>query len=329
MGICSAAWGFIAWPFALAASFCCCGSFDRAAPAAPDAVIDVAHAVLAWLATLIVAHELAWLARWNVSGGAWRLVPWGLVPALMLMVDRRVDVARRVADGHARSRVARHRRDSAGRRRRSPGRCTPTSRVRVTPAPLPFVPLVNPIDLTQGLRLRRDRAVACVACATSRRTLGAVSPEALGAVAAGAAAVLGDVRDAAYAASLGRRPVVAGAHVGVARRAGGAVARVVACSHSPRWSSPTGAVTALAWVAGAALLAVVVAKLFFVDLSQVGGVERIVSFMGVGVLLLVIGYMAPVPPRRESVMTSRCVVHAAEAPWRCCLHRSLRPRRRR
>ena len=54
-----------------------------------------------------------------------------------------------------------------------------------------------------------------------------------------------------------------------------------------------------AWVAGAVLLAVVVAKLFFVDLSQVGGVERIVSFMGVGVLLLVIGYMAPVPPRRE------------------------------
>jgi uncharacterized membrane protein len=54
-----------------------------------------------------------------------------------------------------------------------------------------------------------------------------------------------------------------------------------------------------AWVAGAALLAIVVAKLFFVDLSQVGGVERIVSFIGVGVLLLVVGYLAPVPPRHE------------------------------
>jgi uncharacterized membrane protein len=52
-----------------------------------------------------------------------------------------------------------------------------------------------------------------------------------------------------------------------------------------------------AWVAGAALLAVVVAKLFFVDLSQAGGVERIVSFMGVGVLMLIVGYVAPVPPR--------------------------------
>jgi uncharacterized membrane protein len=54
-----------------------------------------------------------------------------------------------------------------------------------------------------------------------------------------------------------------------------------------------------AWIGGAALLAVVVVKLFVVDLSQVGGVERIVSFIGVGVLLLIIGYVAPVPPRRE------------------------------
>lgn len=54
----------------------------------------------------------------------------------------------------------------------------------------------------------------------------------------------------------------------------------------------------IAWAAGAALLALVVAKLFLVDLSQVGGVERIVSFIGVGLLLLLIGYLAPVPPRR-------------------------------
>jgi len=50
---------------------------------------------------------------------------------------------------------------------------------------------------------------------------------------------------------------------------------------------------------GAALLALVVAKLFLVDLAQVGTVERIVSFIGVGLLLLLIGYLAPVPPRRS------------------------------
>ena len=50
-----------------------------------------------------------------------------------------------------------------------------------------------------------------------------------------------------------------------------------------------------AWMAGAALLALVVAKLFFVDLSNVGGIERIVSFLGVGALMLSIGYLAPWP----------------------------------
>jgi uncharacterized membrane protein len=50
------------------------------------------------------------------------------------------------------------------------------------------------------------------------------------------------------------------------------------------------------WLAGAGLMAVVVFKLFFIDLSNIGGIERIVSFIGVGLLMLVIGYVSPVPP---------------------------------
>jgi uncharacterized membrane protein len=53
------------------------------------------------------------------------------------------------------------------------------------------------------------------------------------------------------------------------------------------------------WMAGAALLGVVVAKLFFIDLSQVGALARIVSFLGVGALMLVIGYLSPLPPAAE------------------------------
>jgi len=52
------------------------------------------------------------------------------------------------------------------------------------------------------------------------------------------------------------------------------------------------------WLIGAALIAVVVAKLFLVELSNRGGLARIVSFIGVGVLLLVVGYFAPLPPKR-------------------------------
>lgn len=51
---------------------------------------------------------------------------------------------------------------------------------------------------------------------------------------------------------------------------------------------------------GAGLLAAVVAKLMLFDLSGANGVERIVSFIGVGLLMLVIGYVAPVPPKQES-----------------------------
>lgn len=49
------------------------------------------------------------------------------------------------------------------------------------------------------------------------------------------------------------------------------------------------------WIIGAALLAVVVLKLFMIDLKHIGGVARIVSFMGVGGLMLLIGYLAPLP----------------------------------
>jgi uncharacterized membrane protein len=53
------------------------------------------------------------------------------------------------------------------------------------------------------------------------------------------------------------------------------------------------------WLVGAALMTVVVAKLILVDLGNAGTLGRVVSFLGVGVLLLVVGYFAPVPPRTE------------------------------
>ena len=49
------------------------------------------------------------------------------------------------------------------------------------------------------------------------------------------------------------------------------------------------------WSLGAVLLGLVVLKLFAIDLSNVGGIERIVSFVGVGLLMVLIGYLAPFP----------------------------------
>ncbi len=50
------------------------------------------------------------------------------------------------------------------------------------------------------------------------------------------------------------------------------------------------------WLVGAALLGATVLKLFVVDLPNVGGTERIVAFVGVGALMLLVGYLAPLPP---------------------------------
>jgi uncharacterized membrane protein len=55
------------------------------------------------------------------------------------------------------------------------------------------------------------------------------------------------------------------------------------------------------WVAGAGLLGIVVIKMIAIDLSGRGTVERIVSFVAVGLLIMLIGYLTPVPPVRSGV----------------------------
>jgi uncharacterized membrane protein len=55
-----------------------------------------------------------------------------------------------------------------------------------------------------------------------------------------------------------------------------------------------------AWFAGASVLGLTVVKLFLVDLAGAGTVARIVSFIGVGLLILVIAFVAPAPPRKAT-----------------------------
>ena len=50
------------------------------------------------------------------------------------------------------------------------------------------------------------------------------------------------------------------------------------------------------WFVGAALLGIVVIKLVGLDLSQTGTLTRVISFIGAGGVMLVIAYLAPLPP---------------------------------
>jgi uncharacterized membrane protein len=52
------------------------------------------------------------------------------------------------------------------------------------------------------------------------------------------------------------------------------------------------------WMIGGMLMAAVVLKLFTIDISGIGSLERIISFIGVAVLMLIIGYIAPLPAKK-------------------------------
>jgi uncharacterized membrane protein len=158
------------------------------------------------------------------------------------------------------------------------------------PAPLAYLPLANPLDLASGL--------VVFALARQARVLPLREPR----WAWGALAVLGFVW-------LNAALLRAVHHLGGVPFEPEALARstLVQVSLSIFWTVLALGCMLLAkrgagrvvWLVGGALLAVVVAKLFLVDLSRVGTIERIVSFVVVGVLMLVIGYYSPLPPPRD------------------------------
>lgn len=58
------------------------------------------------------------------------------------------------------------------------------------------------------------------------------------------------------------------------------------------------------WMIGAGLLGLTVAKLVFIDLANRNGFERIIAFIVVGVMMLIIGYLAPLPPETKQANES-------------------------
>ena len=289
--------GVVAWPFAIVVAIVLLRYFERDGGVAAS-LVDWAHAGLLWLVVIVATHEIAWAAE-DIVGGApvWRLAAWGLAPAFAL-----ADIT--ALSSGARWPIGVHRRAYLVR-----GAAPLVAWLVVwslaanvwsdgDPAPLPFVPLVNPLDLTQGFVL-----VAMLTWTLRLRAEGidlrAAIPRELR---LGVAALLVFVwlnalalRTVHHASgipyefdALWRSPLV---------QAMLSLLWTVCALAAMVWSNRRAA--RLGWIAGAALLAVVVAKLFVVDLSRVGTIERIVSFIGVGLLLLLIGYLAPVPARKE------------------------------
>ena len=166
------------------------------------------------------------------------------------------------------------------------------------PAPLPYVPLLNPLDLAVAL-------VAIVFLIWRRALGGFENPAPLADLLRAAPAWLGATAFI-WANGVLLRSLHHWAEVPF-RLDAMLRSTLVQASFSVFWSLLALGAMLFAnrrrsrpfWVCGAVLLGIVVVKLFVLDLSRIGGMERIFSFIGVGVLLLVVGYVAPVPPRNE------------------------------
>ncbi len=164
--------------------------------------------------------------------------------------------------------------------------------------PLPYVPLLNPIDLTVGL--------AIAALALRREMLKAASPQPRLAAWISGNGGLGALALLGFVAINGIWVRTAHHFMAVPWDYTTLSSPTVLTGFSILWTLIAMALMLYAqrkemrvpWLAGATLLGVVVAKLLFVDMSQAEGIARIIAFIGVGVLMLLIGYFVPLPPRK-------------------------------
>ncbi len=288
-----AGFGLAAWPLALLIHLRVLRRHDES----ESDYMTFAHGAGLWLLAAVAAWELAWQIDHAVEGRrAWPLIAWALAPGALLAalalkawriawpVMRRpraylwIGAAPLAAFVWAWSLYANFTNNG-------------------DPAPLPYAPLANPLDIVQLLafavlvlwwRALREHGIeeaSRVPVAWPRVLLGGASFVFLNGV---LLRTLHHWAGIPYRLDAMLRSDLAQTSLSIFWTVLALAAMLLAARRSLR----------VLWFTGAALMAVVVGKLFLVELAKVGGVERIVSFVAVGVLMLVIGYVAPMPPRK-------------------------------
>jgi len=283
----SASLGWIAWPLALLAHPWLTRMQQRWTPAGMGAPLRLAGW---WLFLALATRECVLrVSAVAAPASSWIDLAAMALPALVLFASVQPAVARRWAD--ATWRIA-----GCGAIALYLFGWLWVSDTRAgDAAPLAWLPLLNPLELAAG--------VALLALAAWVRALPAAwrdgfAPTLLPAV--GGATAFGLVTAIVLRAChhLAQVPWDAGALFG---------STLAQAALSVTWSLiGVGLMVAghrrarrFVWAAGAALLAVVVAKLFLVELADRGSLYRIVSFIVVGGLMLAVGYFAPIPPARD------------------------------
>ena len=159
-------------------------------------------------------------------------------------------------------------------------------------APLAFVPLFNPLELVQ---------VGLLVLAL-RWSLGDASRQVPIAALGAAAFLLLTVMTLRAVHQLTGAPWSAALFD--SRLAQTALTVVWSIAGVAAWIAGSRSLRRGLWLTGAILMGVVLAKLVLIDRQYVGNIAGIVSFVAVGLLLIVIGYVAPSPPRRGQEATA-------------------------
>ncbi|WP_084456684.1 DUF2339 domain-containing protein [Desulfogranum mediterraneum] len=284
-------WGVVVWPLALVVEYRLLYHFEQWWPRRLAAAW---HLGTLWLLLAVICQEVDWLwQRLPEFSPSWSLACWGLLPALLFFVLRRW--ARLPLWPLERHRSAYQ---GAG--------CTVLACFLgcwlllggAEPggaAPLPYLVLLNPLELSQLLVLGL-LVSARVGRQGDDRLRSLLTPQRL---AWGCGLFFFFWLNSAVARGVHHLLGVSYTLAALYHSAEFQAALAVLWSLSAL--VVTGCATRLVrrslWFAGAVLLTMVVLKLFFIDLAGSGTLARIISFLVVGLLMLVIGYWAPLPPK--------------------------------
>lgn len=279
-----AAWGLIAWPLAVAAHYRLLWRYETLWP---DEARLMAHVGVLWLILFLLSWELAWQAGRLIPGNAtWPLVAWALIP--VITIERISDRGRALSWPFGRW-LGDYLDYGLG-----PvalfllGWTLYASAQTGDPRPLPYIPVINPVELLQiaslvALAIWSYRGLPDLDTRIRISALAALGFLVLNTIIGrsthfmvGVPYTLRSLFESAYFQS----------------------------ATSIIWTVMSLALTVLAtrrgyrpvWFAGIGLLILVVAKLFLIDLAGVGTIARIVSFIVVGILILVVAYLSPLPP---------------------------------